>query len=387
MQFIRKLSLAAAAALLFVLLFTFGLAFSAYRVFSTPDTIKSALKDSGFYQSAVANALQHAQKEQSTPAQAPNEIPISHPAVQNIIKEAASPEFLQTQSEQALDSVYAWLRGESPDLRFTVDLATVKTRLADGMANYVQQHLATLPACAPGTAPVGAGFDPFNAVCLPPGTTPEQVAAETRSQILNGEFLKDSTQITADTIKTEDGKTLAQQLRDVPETYQRLTWAIYGAGILALLMALAVVFLSTDRRSGLSRASMTFIIVGTISALMAWLSSFGVQRGALALADQSGGIAPLQRNVMDIAQELVNDLRTWWMGYGLVLIVLGIVTLIISRFMRPKAPSADKEKPAAPATAPTPPPAATPAAPVPSQARSNMRANKPRPRPPKKLVQ
>lgn len=338
MQFIRKTTLGLAASLLFTLLFVFGLAFSAQRVLGTPGSLKHALKASGLYESGVGDALNQAQKDQ--PSGQGEGIPIDRPEVQNVIKQAASPQFLQTQTEQALDSVYAWMQGKSAHLTFSVDLTEVKVRLADGMAQYVQQHLATLPACPAGT---GMGdVDPFKATCVPQGTDTSQVAAAAKNEILNGEFLKDSTTVTADTIKTENGKTLEQQLKELPTIYQRVNQGVYAAGLLVILLMLAVIFLSANWRAGVRKVAITGIAIGLFSALIAWLSRYGVDRATEQLAQSSGNIQPLQQKALAAGELLFNDFRAWWLGYGITLMVLGVVALVVLTATEGKGPKPEK---------------------------------------------
>lgn len=332
MDSLRKTTLGLAASLLFTVLLVFGLTFGLLRVFGTPDSLKDALKDSGFYQNVVGNVLDQTQKEQ--PANSNDQIPVSDPRVQNVIKTAASPELLQQQSEQALDSVYAWLQGKTPTLSFKIDAVDIKARLADGIEQYATEHLASLPTCAPGATP--SDVDPFNATCLPQGMNAAQAAAEAKNQILAGEFLKDPT-ITAENLKGDNGKTLDQQLAAGPKAYKALTWAVYGAGILAALLTVAVVFLSANRRSGLKKVSITFIVVGAVTAILGWLASFGASK-AMEFAKE-----PLQQSGIKVAQFLAGDLRGWWIGYGVTLVVIGVGALLALYFTKPRDAGEPKE--------------------------------------------
>ncbi len=379
MQFIRKTTLGLTASLLFTLLFLFGLAFSLQRVLSTPNSIKHALKESGLYESAVGDALNQAQKDQQSKGQA-GDIPLERPEVQNVVKQAASPQFLQTQTEQALDSVYAWMQGKSAQLSFSVDLSDVKARLADGMGNYVQQHLATLPVCPANAAP-SADIDPFQATCLPQGTDVAKIGAEAKNQILNGEFLKDSTTVSASTIKTQNGKTLEEQLKNVPMAYERINQGVYAAGLLAALLAVAVVFLSVTWRSGVRKIAITAIAIGLFSALIAWLGRYGMDRLTAQISESGNTVQPLQGKALAAGQLLFNDFRGWWMGYGIALIVLGVIALVVLTLTE-KNGRKPEELAAEIADKPTPKDDSAPqkvAEPKPAAA--------PKPRPTKKLVQ
>src|SRR5688572_3316811 len=100
MQFIKKSVLGLCVSLLFSSLLLFGLIFGLFRVFGTSGPIKQALVESGAYQTIVGDALSQAQKEQ--PSGGENKIPLDDPKVQQVIKTAASPQLLQTKTEQSL---------------------------------------------------------------------------------------------------------------------------------------------------------------------------------------------------------------------------------------------------------------------------------------------
>lgn len=339
MNILKKSALGVCVTLLFITLLTFGLAFGLHRTFNSPDQLKTALKDSGIYQTAVSDVMNQVQKEQKS-GEGGEQIPVDDPAVKNAIQGAVSPELLQKQTEQALDSVYAWLKGESPKLAFSFELGEVKQNLANGLAQHVEQRAAALPACGAGT-PVSSDFDAFNATCLPRGTSPAQVAAQAKDQVLNGEFLKED-KITVENLKGEDGKSLEDQLAAIPEAYKKLSLATYLTGLTALLLAAAVVLLSVNWRSGLKKVSIIFIVVGSLSAAFSWLAGMGVEKASEFAKE------PLQQSGVKVAQQLSEGLREWWMFYGIGLLAAGIVTLIVLHFTKPKAlPELDEtEKPA-----------------------------------------
>lgn len=383
MQAIRKTFVGIFASLLFSTLLIFGICFGIQQVFSTPDSLKGALKDSGFYNGAIKDGLSQAQKEQqkepNQSGEAKDEIPLDQPGVQEVIQNAASPAFLQTQTEKSLDAVYSWLQGKTPTLDFAVDLQDVKTRLADGLSTYVQQHLTSLPACASGASQ--NDIDPFNATCVPQGTNISEVAAKAKDQVTQGDFLKD-VQLTASSIKTSDGKTLEEKLQKVPDIYKTVNWTIYAAGLLAILLALAVILLSSTRRAGLKRVAIIAIVVGAIVTILGWLTSFAMQRASQAMTESDA----LQERALSIAKLLAQDIRGWWMGYGIMLLVLGIGTLIALHFIKSKG---GRPAPVAPTQEDTPSPS-LPAAeqPTTNKEATELPTQRPaKPRPTRRLVQ
>jgi hypothetical protein len=368
MNFIKSSLVGLLASVLTVTLLIFGITFGLHQVFGTPTAVKHALKDSGFYTKVVTLALDKAQKEQATGQQA---IPIDRQEVEQKIQKSISPAYLQSQTEKTLDSVYDWLHGKSPTLNFAINAGDTKARLANGLSDYITQHLTALPTCAPGTA-ASDDIDPFAATCLPAGFDIGTAAAKAKDQLLGSGFLQDG-ELNAANIKTNDGKTLEDQVRKVPQMYHWVVWGIYGAGLLALLSALGVIFLSKTRRSGIKKVAIIAIPIGVLMTLMGWLASFGAGK-AMAAAKE-----PIQQTGVQIGQLLANDLRLWWMGYGTTLLALGIGSLVALHFTKGKLEAPIKS--ASEMTDGSPEPSAV------AEHLSTTTPPRPRPKPARKLVQ
>ncbi|HSX16732.1 MAG TPA: hypothetical protein VLH86_01365 [Patescibacteria group bacterium] len=337
MHILKKVLVGLCATLLAPILLTLGLVWSLHQVVGTPAPIEAALKQSGIYETGVGAALDQAQKDQSNDSTNKDSVPVNKPEVRAIIEQTFPPAFLQTQVEHALGSIYDWLNGKQPKLAFTVDLADSKTRLADGVGTYVDQHLKSLPVCTAANMPSNMNdVDAFNATCVPPGYNIADASAKAKAQILNGDFLKDA-KFDADTTKNDQGKTLSEQLKNVPRVYQRAKTTLYLAIVSAIVLAAAVVFLSSKWRSGVKRVAIIAISTGTMSALTGWLAGWGVHRAAIEFAKNQSSTQPLQQKLIHITEILAGDLRTAWMGYGILLIVLGVGALVALHFIKPAA--------------------------------------------------
>lgn len=374
MQILKKSLLGGAATLLFGILALFGFSLGLLQVFGNAGSIKSALDRSGIYQSVVEDALKQAEAGQGESE--PGSIPLDRPEVQNIIKTAASPELLQTKTENVLDAVYAWVRGETPELAFSLEVGDIKAGLANGIEQYAIQYASSLPKCAPG-ATADIANDLFNATCLPEGAKPKQLAAQAKNDFLNGDAFKETT-LSADTIKTGNGETLAQTLQTAPNIYRYAAWSVYGSGLLALLLAVGVVVLSATWRSGLKKVSFVFIGVGLLGVVASIVAGAGMSRLA-ELAKE-----PLEQSAMRVVEILLGDLRSWWLWFGVALMVAGVAALVVLRFTRPSL-STDKDKEGEAAmpepAGETQPPQATPISTPPAV------ADQPKPKPPKRLIQ
>ncbi|HEV7453827.1 MAG TPA: hypothetical protein VGO07_01055 [Candidatus Saccharimonadales bacterium] len=330
MQLRHKFLVGMCASLLTLALFGFGLFGSIYMVAGKSGPIKGALRESGIYQTGIGDALDQAQKDH--PSQNNDAIPTDKPEVRNIIKQAFPPAYVQGQSEHALDATYAWLQGKTPRLAFSIDLTDAKTRLADGMAAYVQHRIDMLPVCTAATMPSG-GVDAFNAACLPPGFDKAGAVTKARDDVVNGDFLKDS-KFDADTVKSSNGKTLSQQLQAVPKVYQYVLLSIAMLGGSSLLLGAGVVLLGGNWRAGLRRLGVITAVVGAFTAALGWTSSFVIHKATIEFAKSESGSQPLQQKVMRIVELLINDLRGLLVSYGIALVVLGAAAIVAWYFLR-----------------------------------------------------
>jgi hypothetical protein len=334
MHIFKKIVVGISAALLVPMLFSFGMLWSIHQTIGTPAPVKEALRESGLYEHGISEALAQAQKDQpTTPAE--GDLPLNQPEIRTIITQSFTPAYLQSQVEPTIDNIYKWLDGTNPKLAFQINLADGKANFANGVSAYIQQRLATAPTCpASSVPPSQADVDPFAATCLPAGVSAASLAEKTRTELLQGEALKNTTITPAD-LKDEQGKPLDERLQAIPQAYQQVQTVILLAALFAVLMAVAIVFLSSSRRNGLRRVAIIAMSVGAVNALLAWLSSWGVHRAAVEIAKSPADASALQQRFVHLAGILVGELRTWWMGYGLVLVAIGVIILLVLHFTRP----------------------------------------------------
>jgi F0F1-type ATP synthase membrane subunit c/vacuolar-type H+-ATPase subunit K len=341
MQFLRKSALALIVVLCTTSLLWFGVLLGINHLAGTPAPLKQALKESGVYNSVINDALAAAQTKQENNQQGEPVLPANSPELRAIISESFPPRYLQAQTESVLDSLYKWLNGDTATLAFSLDLNEAKMRLAAGVEKYAGQRLAALPLCTPQTMPPGE-IDAFKASCLPPGFDIAGATVQAKQQILNGEFLQDTT-LNAEDLKGKDGRPVTEQYKAAPDIYQGAKKGIYALGVLTVLLGIATVFLSAYWRAGLHKLAGIGISVGSALILLSLLLGYGTRRTLEYFAKQPESNEPLQQTLMRGAELLAGDLRTWWFGFGVALLVLGIGGLIALHFTRPKPESVAAE--------------------------------------------
>jgi len=334
MQFLRKAALTAAASLFGITLFSFGFSWSLYEVFSTPHQLKASINESGLYDSAVAAILK--QQSQTGSTNISNDLPTNNPELQKVIEQAFPPQLLKTQTEQVIDASYSWFTGDTSSLQFSLDFAQAKTNLANGLQQYAQQRLSKLPACTADSIPTGE-MDAFNATCLPPGADVNAISQQVHDKIMSGDFMKD-TKITPETLKSPDGQSLQTQLHAVPTAYKAAKWSVYGGALFALLLAVMIVFLSATKRGGVRRVAIASISIGICSAILGVLSSLAVHQLVHEIVKKANSNTSLQPQFSKLAQSLADDLRNWWVIFGLTCVLCGIAALFALHATKPKNP-------------------------------------------------
>lgn len=335
MNVLRKTVLGIVCGLLPVLLFSFGLSFSLERVFGQPDSLKNALQESGIYDAAAGNFLAIAQQRTSAEAGQNGEVPIDQPEVRPIIERAFPADSLQPKTEKVVDNVYAWVHGDTRQFKFSFDLKPNQDNLLADLTKHVQERAAKLPVCPPGT-PIGpASFNAFNADCLPPGVTPELAAQHAAEKIKQSDFFQQSS-VSSETLQQEGEAPLDNRFSDLPSLYDRVVKGIYVSGILALLFLPAAVFLSQPWREGLRRVAKILTITGAVSVALAMLSVLLTEKLAGLFAKSAGETPSFQTGLANTAHTLASDVRAWWLAYGILLIVLGIVAYLLLKVLKEK---------------------------------------------------
>lgn len=332
MNVLRRIFVGIAFAILPITLFLFGLTFSLTRVFSDSGSIKNALAESGIYDNAATQFLSQI-KDQGQGAQM-EDIPIDRPDVQDAIQKALPPTSIQEHTEEAIDDIYAWLQGKTDKLDISVDLGQNKAMLLDNLVAQVKTRTASLPVCPPGVA-IPQEFDAFNATCRPAPISADMAAQIARDKLAANDFFKEST-LSTSSARDEQGQTLGDRLQSIPEYYRMVMQAVMIAGIVALVCIIGGVFLSDPWRVGLRRVAKVFLSIGIATVVLAWLSVLVSGKAASMLAESAGETASFQASIADIVHMLASDVRAWWLGYGIVLIILAVAAFLSLKVLKEK---------------------------------------------------
>ncbi|HET6747337.1 MAG TPA: hypothetical protein VFH06_04495 [Candidatus Saccharimonadales bacterium] len=297
-----------------------------YMVFDSPQPLKQALRTSGVYETSIQSSL---------PEASDTTLLVSDPGIQQAFVAAFPPDFAKISSERAIDSIYAWARGQTPKPDFSIDLTPVKQNFASNTAQDIEQKLAALPLCAMVTAPPTSAEEVLNLTCRPRGISLDQIGQMVRQEILATKLFSDTDTIDTASLKDVNGQPLSDQLSFVPVAHRYFVISLYVVPVLLLLGTIAIIFWSVTKRAGVKRMAWLLVVIGltniVFSIVEVWLLHAGVSIFAPASA------TPAVQDKLLIALEiLATQLRDWWLGFGVSYVVLGVMLLIILAFVRPR---------------------------------------------------
>ena len=329
MSILRKIVLVFLAGLLPLFLFLLAIDLSINRTLGSSQSIKKILNNSGIYESLIPNLIEQTKAS----SEGGEGINLNDPAVKQIAEQAIPPQFLRENTEKFLDSVFLWLEGKSETPDFKLDLSTLQASFNEVAAKIAADPAAALPACPAGLSGRADSFDPFSATCLPKGVSAAAIGAQIKSSLDSGEGLLKDPVISADSIKLEGSNqsVFADQLKDVPSYYQQAKNTPLYLAILGLLIALGIIFLSTDRAHGLRRVGIILLVVGVLLLASAWALNWGVNQKALPSLKLNNQV--LQDNLKALAKDITDSLGKTYYIIGGVYAGLGALAIAVPMFI------------------------------------------------------
>lgn len=344
MSFGRKLAVGFLSSLLTVLLFALAIDVGFARVVGQPKTIENILDKSGIYNSVVPALLDNAKNISS----ASGDVPLTDSVVQSAATSTLTPEYLRTNVNLILDSIYQWLDGKTSQPTFSINLTDVKTSFADKVADGARQKAAALPKCVT-TANI-APFDVFSAGCLPAGVSPDQVAGQVRANIVNGQGFLDNPTISASDLKASGSNqsVFAGQLKNLPAGYRIFKKSPIILGLLIVILGSLMVVIYRPKLRGIKHAGFVIGGVGILTILLGLGLNEAVSNKVISRISLSNAV--LEDSLRRVIHDTAHSLSGTYMLIGGVYILLGIAGIGAYYFFAKKEPEAAPvtEKPVSP---------------------------------------
>lgn len=297
--------------------------------------LKEAIEASGAYQRFVPSIIESNKENKDA-----SSIPLSDPKIVAIINNAFPPSDLKSKSNDIIDNVFAWLRGEKSGVTFTVDFTANKSQLGDKLSEYAFTKLAFKDECK--IQP--AEFDPFTSECRPSNFDIFEGQEDFAQQIKSTEGFLGNTVLTEKNLpKNKAGKNIFEQYSYAPKLYHWLQKAPYILGALTIVASFGYVWSDSNKRKGFARLSKG--IIGNSLTLIITPIIFGfivpwVSKGYT--TDLAGSSAEVLLN--DIVNSVSREFDKLIIWFGAILLLVGFSMLTAEKMTRAKAKYSHVEK-------------------------------------------
>lgn len=316
------------APVLTLLLYAAATNYAFVKVAGDVENIKQTLSDSGIYDSVLDGLLD----ESDNVGTGTETVSLKAKAVRTAAKQTLTPQFVQTNTEQVIDSLYRWLDGTTKVPDFHIDLGSARAEFAKNAGAAVTAELSGLPACPAGTST--QNFDVENAACLPKGVSPAAEGAKVEQTINSGEGFLDHPVFTAASIKSQKGgkPVFEDELKNAPKAYQAATTAPYVMGAVAILLAVAVVFLSATKRKGLRKIGIMLLVAGIFMLGAAYVLGWGVNQQIPKWIELNNPV--LRDSLVKLAKDVGGQIENNYWIFGGVYTALGLGIVLGTAFIK-----------------------------------------------------
>ncbi len=289
------------------------------QVLATPEPIKQSLSEAGFYQVLVSEVSEHL-VEQS------DKLRGDVAAVRAAVDDAIDADVVQRQVEQAIDSTYDWLRGDSETLAFALDFDNARTTFVESLGDNMAEQLRGLPACTT-PAQLQTTADPWELSCLPPGFDVNEQREQYVASLLASEDFLPAATISSDELFREGEFDPGES--NAPRYFQLLEYSLWPAVGLVIMASLAVVLVNQSKKRGVRKLGWHYISNGALLVLSAGLLWLMLDR--LMAIDQA---TTLQLSVLEALEQLFRQVAVVIALVGTGVLAIGAVLRAI--FKKPE---------------------------------------------------
>jgi hypothetical protein len=317
---IKRFGLILSSSLFKLTLVAFALTTAGWVVFGTPSHIKQSLEETNAYQSLTNSLLDSASQNADIPQKY---LPENNDAVQQAAKSALPEDDIKQYGNTIIDGIYGWLQGNTKEPEFSIDLSKAKARFADNMSTYAQNRYEKLPACSfDQLRAMSPDQDPLSIECRIPGITASAVSDKVKQSILaDNQFLPDTTFEASDLPKDANGEAVSDQLNMLPDMYRLLKWMPYVLGVVAILLAIAIIYLSKTKLLALKSIGITLVGTGVFLGISTWLIDWSFRQM------NTGSHKPLESSLLSGLKELVSSYNAVLFKFAIGYSAVGIIIL------------------------------------------------------------
>lgn len=299
--------------------------------------IKATLYKSNVYQNIVPAALGLAvakSTDSSGNISSDNIDPQTIKQLEPVIAGAISPQFLQTTTEAIINGSFLWLNGKTPEPVFIIKTAGVKTALHNGLVNYIQNRLASLPVCPRGTST--NNFDPLSSACKPPvGISSAEIEQNVNKFIDQiPVFQKDD--ISLQSLGANDAFATDKPVQKVPMGYGIATKLPFAFAALVITSGTILVLAGADKRRSWRTIGHTFAWAGILLVVGSAATLFFANKFTTGLLGSASAEQAHFANtvVTPITKLFITTFADYSLYFGVGYCLIGTVCYVVSHRMR-----------------------------------------------------
>lgn len=306
-------------------------------IFARSDNVKRAFIETNAYKRFVPSSIHEAVKLDQSAATAP----MKDENVQQIIAASFPPTTLQANTEEVINSFYAWLNGLTPKPDFTVDFSTNIEQMANNLSAYAMRRLQMQPVCKVDPESI----DPFTATCRPNNFDYVSEKAALAQAIKDNNGILAKTKLTADDLpRGSKGKTFVEQYWYAPKLFAFMQYVPWILFVVACSSAIIVVALDRRKHEATYRigtntvSASVFLIVSPLFYI--YILPHFIPSLAISTNSNGGGGAV----VGDVVNKISLDFSNQLIFVSGMMVLVGIMIILLERATRPKSKYIKAEK-------------------------------------------
>jgi hypothetical protein len=340
---------------------------AATMTFGSPDSVKQALRDSGAYKQAASLLADRASQEAAKAGGAS----LESMSVDSAARSSISPELIQRDGEGAIDNTYAWLQGQTPSLKISIDLTPYINSFTGRLGDQAVQQASALPDCTIQQLQQLnlQHANVFDLPCKPTGVNLNTLKEQAVTQLTKSSDLLGNPVASTDSLPKDDrGKTALDHAKDLPQVFQWSMLLPWACAIAALVFASLIILLSRPAYHAglrlLSRsllgAGITVLVLVTVAKLFFW---YATRPDGVFSRLVAGNFSEV---ILSFARSLEKAYDSRLLIFGIGYTILGLAGIFMARFLKGSTTEVSSAKSDRPEPAPTPssPPAGSNTMPV-----------------------
>jgi hypothetical protein len=264
-------------------------------------------------------------------------VALTNPQIEQIVRKNISGDLLKGQSEQAIDSIYTWLNGDTTQPSVKITLSQQKQQIAQDISTYAIERLQGLPVC---TRPP-ATSDLFAVNCRVPGQDLNKQKAYIADTLLKDtEFLPDTELTLDELLAQQQGQTFFEKYQNIPKYFQLMKISPYVLLGLSLIIAALLLAISSSKVSAVKTIGWTLVSSGIFVIFIPLIYSLFTP--TVTSTNPSPSAIDITPVITNLFQQIYSDLADVYIKIGGIAISLGVILILSAYAYARRNPSSKK---------------------------------------------